>query len=785
MANKIVLKKSSVAAKVPLSADLDVGEIAVNLVDQKLYSKKTDGTVIVVGNGIGGSGTVTSVGGTGTVNGITLTGTVTTSGNLTLGGTLSGVSLTTQVSGTLSLANGGTNATSAADARTNLDVPTRTGGNASGTWGISVTGNAATATTATNQSGGSVSATTGSFSGQLSVAQSSTLIGNGINLNAAGSGYLRGTNNDGNSSTIANVQLMSWDGIGFSPSITGQAVPQGENAVWISCRTGTINARSTITGLSFIGATGATNNLFIGRNSTAPNYNSISLNGNPADSPNMGMTGGGGSDTTLYINAPGQITFRTNSFAQTSTLTAAGFENPNSVRAPIFYDSNNTGYYIDPTGGTSLRTVGDWRSDSGGWTGEFAGKIQYHANNWYFQYQTDFIFRNSGGGTAFYGDASGNTFASASSRAPIFYDSNDTNYYCDPASTSVLTAINTWGEIAPRRNDVQSLLRSYNTSAGQPLQFYLDHNGGNVNIGNNRGVVFGGGSYWEIANSVRAPIFYDSNDTGFYVDPTASSRLNGSLHISINNATGGGLILADDGDFVDLNDGYGALRFSQGVRIHSGNRTGGAVITLGSNGVVTANTDVRAPIFYDNNDTAWYCDPNSLSRFNRLTVPSNVGSGTFPVSVSSTDRGIIFDNSSGSGIPLYFLVNSSATLSGYVVCSGGSTSYITSSDYRMKENDVNINKDTALAKIMSLRPVTFDWKQEFGGQQGIGFIAHELQAVAPECVDGQKDAVNENGTIKPQGVDTSWLIPSICSAMQKQQELIEQLMAEVAALKGN
>jgi hypothetical protein len=69
-----------------------------------------------------GAGTVTSVGGTGTVNGITLTGTVTTSGNLTLGGTLSGVDLTTQVTGVLPIANGGTNATTAADARTNLGL---------------------------------------------------------------------------------------------------------------------------------------------------------------------------------------------------------------------------------------------------------------------------------------------------------------------------------------------------------------------------------------------------------------------------------------------------------------------------------------------------------------------------------------------------------------------------------------------------------------------------------------------------------------------------------------
>ena len=58
MANKIILKKTSTASKVPLSTDLEVGEIAVNLADQKLYSKNASGTVIVVGQGIGGAGDV-------------------------------------------------------------------------------------------------------------------------------------------------------------------------------------------------------------------------------------------------------------------------------------------------------------------------------------------------------------------------------------------------------------------------------------------------------------------------------------------------------------------------------------------------------------------------------------------------------------------------------------------------------------------------------------------------------------------------------------------------------
>jgi len=46
MATKIIHKKSSVAEKIPLSTDLEVGELALNLLDRKIYSKQTDGTVV-------------------------------------------------------------------------------------------------------------------------------------------------------------------------------------------------------------------------------------------------------------------------------------------------------------------------------------------------------------------------------------------------------------------------------------------------------------------------------------------------------------------------------------------------------------------------------------------------------------------------------------------------------------------------------------------------------------------------------------------------------------------
>lgn len=53
MANKIIIKKSSVAGKVPAAGDLEIGELAVNLTDQKLYSKNASGTVVQLGGGSG------------------------------------------------------------------------------------------------------------------------------------------------------------------------------------------------------------------------------------------------------------------------------------------------------------------------------------------------------------------------------------------------------------------------------------------------------------------------------------------------------------------------------------------------------------------------------------------------------------------------------------------------------------------------------------------------------------------------------------------------------------
>jgi hypothetical protein len=128
----IQLYRTSTASAAPTSGNLSAGELAINLLDEKLYFKNSSGVVKLLASTTSATGSVSSVTGTGTVNGITLTGTVTSSGNLTLGGALSGVSLTSQVSGTLPIANGGTGTTSTTFANLTTNVtgtlPTANGG---------------------------------------------------------------------------------------------------------------------------------------------------------------------------------------------------------------------------------------------------------------------------------------------------------------------------------------------------------------------------------------------------------------------------------------------------------------------------------------------------------------------------------------------------------------------------------------------------------------------------------------------------------------------------------
>ena len=158
---------------------------------------------------------------------------------------------------------------------------------------------------------------------------------------------------------------------------------------------------------------------------------------------------------------------------------------------------------------------------------------------------------------------------------------------------------------------------------------------------------------------------------------------------------------------------------------------------------------------------------------------------------NSYSNQIIFRKHNGSGIVDVGSIKSNNT----------ATQYNTSSDYRLKENIVSLTG--AIDRLKQLQPKRFNF---IGIDETIdGFIAHEVNPIAPYAVSGEKDAVkkelvldedgkeqfDENGeiidreVIDPQGVDYSKLITLTIAALQEALAKIETLEAAVAALQGS
>jgi len=145
-----------------------------------------------------------------------------------------------------------------------------------------------------------------------------------------------------------------------------------------------------------------------------------------------------------------------------------------------------------------------------------------------------------------------------------------------------------------------------------------------------------------------------------------------------------------------------------------------------------------------------------------------------------------------------------------VTTTNTTTSFVTSSDYRLKENVQPLIG--ALETVAALKPCTYNWKID--GSDGQGFIAHELQAVVPDAVTGEKDATRieqyeispavpatydeEGNELTPaveaavgerevpsyQGIDTSFLVATLTAAIQELKADLDATKAELAALKG-
>ena len=125
-----------------------------------------------------------------------------------------------------------------------------------------------------------------------------------------------------------------------------------------------------------------------------------------------------------------------------------------------------------------------------------------------------------------------------------------------------------------------------------------------------------------------------------------------------------------------------------------------------------------------------------------------------------------FNRLSNDGTIVDFRRNN--TIRGSISISGSTTAYNTTSDYRLKQNVEPMVG--GLAKLAQLKPSTFEFKEQPNIKVD-GFLAHEVQAVVPQAVTGEKDGE------EMQGLDMSKLVPVLVAAVQ-------ELSAKVVALEA-
>ena len=247
------------------------------------------------------------------------------------------------------------------------------------------------------------------------------------------------------------------------------------------------------------------------------------------------------------------------------------------------------------------------------------------------------------------------------------------------------------------------------------------------------------------------------------IGTTSPSALGaGRTSVNINGTTDGLLWLGSNGTYTGYVQGT-----STAFNV-VGNSATLALVATGAN-VITASTNSSERMRID-------------SSGNVLVGTTTVGRQNANATTISPANAIIWTMHSGTAsgsVYIDFSYNGGQIGS---ISQNGTTAvaYNTSSDYRLKENIVPMTG--ALDKVAQLKPVTYTWKAD--NSAGQGFIAHELQAVVPDCVTGEKDAVDAEGKPIYQGVDTSFLVATLTAAIQEQTIIINDLKARIETLEG-
>jgi hypothetical protein len=275
--------------------------------------------------------------------------------------------------------------------------------------------------------------------------------------------------------------------------------------------------------------------------------------------------------------------------------------------------------------------------------------------------------------------------------------------------------------------------------------FVSNKNGNyNIGIGHEAGFNSASGSNNTYLGYQAGQRLTGNNNTviGSTVGTSVSSlyAFNGIVAIGVDNANNGALVTGDN-------------QFVLGTSNH--NLVAEGKLVIGSTDYTTTTfTNTGTRIFLNNDGRGWFTGAAGLAP-------------------------LIVHRTGSTGNLVLFYNQGNATQAGAISCSSvNSLQFVSGSDYRLKKNIEPIIN--ASDKIKKLNPVNFTWKND--NHNDYGFIAHEIQDVIPQMVVGEKDAINEDGSIDAQMVDYAKLTPILAAALKEALIKIDELSASVTAL---
>ena len=288
----------------------------------------------------------------------------------------------------------------------------------------------------------------------------------------------------------------------------------------------------------------------------------------------------------------------------------------------------------------------------------------------------------------------------------------------------------------------------------------------------------GTGNEFEINNKISGPLtFYTSNDEkmridssgNFLVAKTASdgantgfeARATGQVMATIASSTNEAVVyITQSGAGGNHNSDQGLVITVEGTNPASGE---GNILrcegTNSSHGAINSVFKVTNGGNLYHNVTSWTTSSGGL-RIEKSGNFSQLGFSRQSGDTGTQNVNVHYHN--GSYI-------------GGINTSTSATSFVTSSDYRLKEN-INYDWD-ATTRLKQLKPARFNWKIDETNTLVDGFLAHEVSSIVPEAIDGKKDEVNKDGNPKYQAIDQSKLVPLLVKTIQ-------ELEARIAKLEG-